>query len=49
MAEKLLQQQPGTKEAPAKEDTQRWIKWAKDNPKQAAVMIKDWIGTEEGG
>lgn len=45
--DRIIPQPPGKKEAP--EDTERWSRWAKENPEQAAVMIKDWIGTVEGG
>ncbi|MBF0517375.1 MAG: hypothetical protein HQK97_09720 [Nitrospirae bacterium] len=42
-----IAQPPGKKELP--QDTDKWIKWAKEHPLQAAVMIKDWIVSEEGG
>ncbi|MCG6550869.1 MAG: hypothetical protein L7F77_00970 [Candidatus Magnetominusculus sp. LBB02] len=46
-------QAAGISEAPAKEPCHeqmaRWSKWVKENPEQAAAMLKEWMGAAGGG
>ncbi|MBF0554963.1 MAG: hypothetical protein HQK96_10480 [Nitrospirae bacterium] len=39
----------GTKKEKNSQDREMWSKWVKEHPQQAAEMIKDWIGTVDGG